>query len=130
MSKVIGTGSLEDPYRPELRDHATAQGVSVSSVIPTDANGIPTAAFALCVVNAPDHTVFDGLVDTDRFPDITLDSKVSVLKTAQRNELENFLSKRGINTSKIGINTTFGEVVRTAGKHLDPNFELLGFDAK
>jgi hypothetical protein len=128
LTPVIGTGTIDDPYRAAVRD-ASGQGASTVAVIPTDANGVPTFPYALCLISAPDHTVYDSVGNTDRFPDLTLDSQLSVLTNQQRNALLNFLSKRGIETNGINNNTTFGEVVTLVGQHLDTNFNVLKFDA-
>jgi hypothetical protein len=130
ISPVIGTGAWDDPFRAAVADEVQKQANGgVVAVIPTNpTTGRPLFTFALCIVAVSNHAALDAVVNADRFPDITLDSKISVLTTAQRNALLNFASRRGISTTGLTINSTFRDVVERIGKHLNIHFNALNFD--
>lgn len=129
ISKIIGDGSYENPYRPEVSDDVDSEVDAAGSwVIPTGANGVPIFPWALCVVGALNHLPMQSRQDTDPLPDITMDSTLSVLTNQERNRLLQFMTKRGIDTSGINVNSTFREVIDRIGKALDVNFNALQYD--
>lgn len=130
ISPIIGTGAWDDPYRAAVADTVQQQTPGgVVAVIPTNpTTGVPLFPFALCLVATPNHAALDAVGNADRFPDITLDSKLSVLTNQQRNALLNFLSKRSILTDGLGVNSTFREVVERVGQSLNAQFSALNFD--
>lgn len=127
ISPIAGDGSFENPYRPVLHDTMEQEDGGVWEIA-SDANGRPIIPYALCLVNAVNHGKFGGLANVDGLPEITLDSTLSVLTNPQRNVLLNFLSKRGIDTSGLNVNSTFREVIERVGKALNSNFNSLNFD--
>jgi hypothetical protein len=129
VSPVIGTGTLQDPYRPSLKDALTEEGSSGVWVIASNPDGTPKYPFALCLANAVNHVPLQNVGNVDSLPDITLDSTLAVLTNQQRNALLNFLSKRSISTTGLNTQSTFREVLERMGVYLDPNFNALNFDA-
>lgn len=129
ISPVIGDGSFENPYRAEMEDTVAANQGSMSVVIKNNPDGTPAFPFALCIVSSGNHVPFESIAGTDRFPDITLDSTLSVLTPGQRSVVLNFLSNRGVDTSGLGPTSTFGEVIERIGGHIDGNFRAINFDA-
>lgn len=123
VSPVIGDGSWLNPWRPAVSDAQKLEsGSGIVSVISS------TFPFALCKVGAINHGPLAAVADVDQFPDITLDSTLSVLTSQQRNALLNFLTKRGVSTTGLNTNSTFAEVIERIGQHLDPNFKVANFD--
>jgi hypothetical protein len=127
ISPIIGTGAWGDPYRAALADSLTESGAAISVLIPTDAAGTPKFNFALCIVGAANHAVLQAVAAIDSMPDITLDSQLSVLTTAQKNALLNFATKRGISTAGLTNASTFRQVLERIGKFLDIDFNALNF---
>lgn len=124
ISPIIGTGTEEDPYRPKLADG----GKPWVAIIPSKSDGTPSFPWALCLVNALDHTGILGDSNNDGLPDITLDSQLSVLPANQRNQLINRLNQRGIDMTGINATSTFRQLLERVGKQLDVAFRVDRFD--
>lgn len=130
ISPVIGNGTLDNAYRAALSDvQRLESGSSLVSLIPSKPDGTPKFAFCLCIVNAANHVALGNVTDADQFPDITLDSQLSVLTTQQKNALLNFAARRGIPTTGLNNSSTFRNVLERIGQFLDLNFSALNFDA-
>lgn len=128
ISPVIGDGTWENPYRPAIREALTENGAGGVWEIASNPDGTPKFPFALCRVGAINHGPLAGVANVDQFPDITLDSTLSVLTANQRNALLNFLSKRGISTTGLTTSATFREVLDRVGKYLNASFNADAFD--
>lgn len=124
VAPVIGDGTEFNPYRPKVANYA----VNWSVILPSKPDGTPLFPWCLVIVGAPDHTALVNDVDLDAFPEITLDSTLSVLNKAQRDRLLGFLTKRGVDTSGLTINSTFRDVLVRIGGALDANFKTEKFD--
>jgi len=118
LAPIIGAGTMEDPYRAKV----TAYHVNHSAVIPTGADGHPTSAWALCVVEAPDHTALIADSELDALPPLTIDENLSRLSVGARAVLLDKLTTLGIDITGIDQDTTFRTVLRRLGQHLDAKF--------
>lgn len=126
VSPIIGTGDIDDPYRPKVADH----GVAWSGVIPTDAAGKPTSAWCLVIVSAQNHSAILSDKDIAALPDFPLDGKVSSIHTATKNTMKANLGKRGIVTGFIDGTDGYREVVRGVGRLLQADFDENAFDVE
>jgi hypothetical protein len=127
VSPIVGDGlTPETAYRAKLSQY----GLAFSAIIPTNSSGVPLFNWCLCIVNGLDHSALVADSQLDAFPEITLDSTLSVLTNQERNRLLGFLSKRGIPTAGINGNTTFREVLELLGKFLDISFTTTKFDVQ
>lgn len=119
LAPVVGAGTITDPYRAKTQDY----GVRGSAVIPSDpATGAPLFPWCLVVVAGNDLTGVLGDSAIEALPDLTLDSKLSTLTTAQRNRLLTALSNRGVSTSGLTTQSTLRDVLRRVGTHLTPGY--------
>ena len=126
LSEIIGDGTEENPYRPALSD----SGVSHSAIIPSDANGVPINAVALCVVSAPNHGRLISDARNTALPDFVLDAKVSAMHSPTKAGMIAGLRKHGIATDFIGSADGYREVIRGIAHHLgEPTFDENSFDA-
>ena len=124
ISPIIGTGTEEDPFRPKLAD----KGKPWVAIIPSKPDGTPLLPWALCLVNALDHTPVTGDATIDALPDITLDSQLSVLATNVRNLVINKLTQRGIDMTGINATSTFRQVLERIGRFGEAAFSTDRFD--
>ncbi len=79
VSRIIGTGTEDDPYRPKIAD----QGIPFTASIPCDpVTGKPTKTHAFCIAASRDFQTILRDADNDGLPDVALDIKVSAIKRA------------------------------------------------
>jgi hypothetical protein len=117
IAPVIGTGAEEDAYRPKV-----PEGINWVAVIPSNPDGTPRFNWCLVKVAATDHSALLNDAEIDAMPNIALDDPISTLSAAMRNAIQNRLEARGIDTSGITLQTTFRQIVRRIGRHLDTDF--------
>lgn len=132
VSKIVGDGSEENPFRPKVADH----GVNWVGSIITDENpespnyGKPVHTSCFVLVNTINHAVLRGDPDIDDMPDFPLDGKVSSINTATKNAMITALQKRGFDTSAISSTEGYRETLQTVARQRDPNFNIDNFDVE
>lgn len=127
ISPLAGTGTKLDPYRVSLSQYPN---IAYTSIIPTDpVTGAPTATWAICLVDALDHTAL--LADTNlfSFPNAVPSTLISSLSNQERNRIRNGLIKFGISTTLLDTSVTLQDLVNKLGTLLDPNFDPAAFNA-
>lgn len=122
VCNVIGSGTTDDPYRPEIQDAAPYK--SYRCVILTR-DGKPISPWCLVVVAASDeahrslanHPAVDQLLSSgglEAMPDVGW----------ARNSLRARLAARGIDLTGLpAAGTNLNQVVRYLGQRLQPNFD-------
>jgi hypothetical protein len=126
VSKIIGTGTEDDPYRPKVADH----GVSWAGSILSRPDGKPLHPDCLVVVEAVNHAPLRADPDIDAMPDASLDLKVSSINTATKNGMINKLRKRGFATQFIDSTDGYRDVIHGIGRQRDPDFDVANFDVE
>lgn len=127
---IIGTGTITDPYRAAITDAVRTQNRAGSvAVIRSNPDGTPVFPWTLCVAAAPNHVAITNVQGVEGIPDITLDSTLGTMQSSARNRILNFLTNKGVDTSGITTSSTLAELLTRVGRHLDPNFAVLNFDA-
>lgn len=115
-TKVIGSGTMDDPYRADVN-------VPCSSIIPSNPDGTPK--FNWCLVRLKDYEGAAG-INLFKFPSGALTMKVSDIPAAKRQAIKGKMESFGIDTSWIKGSNTLKEILRKIGRHLDINFKVLG----
>jgi hypothetical protein len=130
VSKILGDGSEENPYRPAVADH----GVNWSGSIATDENeaspnyGKPLFADCLVIVATSNHAKLRNDPNISALPDFALDGKVSSINTVTKNAMIAALKKRGFSTSDVANTDGFRELLQSIGRQRDPKFNVDNFD--
>jgi len=124
LAPVIGTGTMDDAFRPQTKNY----GGTSTAVIPShQTTGQPLFTWALVIVDKVDHTGLLADTAIDPLPDISLDSKISTLSNTMKNRLTAALTKYGIDPT-TNANTTLRDIVLRCGQKLDPTFSENNFD--
>lgn len=124
LSPVIGSGGITDPYRAKIADF----GVGVVALIPTNAQGQPTSAWALCLVNAPNHTALLSDRDIKALPDFPLDAKFEAMSGPAISAGVAALSHFDIPLAELETEHGYREFIRSLGQRLEPAFNESNFD--
>ncbi len=98
------------------------------AVFPVGTDGVPTRPWALVRAAGNDHSALLADTALRAFPDITMDSKVSVLTKAEQDKIAAYLAEKGISTVGITTQTTFRDVIRRVGTYLVATFNENSFD--
>lgn len=85
--------------------------------------------YALIIAAGTDHSGPAADARMGAFPDLTLDSPLSVLPNRTRNQFISKLGSFGIDTSWITAQTTVRELIDGIGSQLSPGFSANAFDA-
>lgn len=126
ISKIIGTGSMQDPYRPAVAD----EGVSWVGDIPSDPDGRPLYDTCLVLVNSKVHSKLRTHPDIDALPDFPLDGKVSAIQQQTKTGMITALKKRGFDTAGLENKDGYRDVLQSIGKQRSPHFDLDNFDVE
>lgn len=127
ISPLIGSGTRADPYRVAI---ASYPNIAYSSIIPTDpVTGAPTATWAICIVDAADHTALLADSSLFSFPNATPDTQISTLSNQERNRMRNGLSQFGLDPNLVNQSNTMRDLVNSLGKLLEPTFDPDKFNA-
>jgi len=124
LSPIIGDGSSFDAYRPKLAEY----GVSHVALIPSDAAGHPTATWALCLVDAPNHAALIADPALRVLPDFPLDGRLTALSPSGRTAAEAAVTHFGIATDTLDFSNGYRELIRSIGRRLIPSFNENNFD--
>ena len=125
LSKIIGTGTMDDPFRVAVADYGVNH---VAEYPPQDMNtGKYTKLEAFALADAPSHV--ELLKDANMFgmPDFPLDGKLSSMRSATLNAMNNAVLARGYAVT-WGSSDAYRDVVRSLGKQLNTNFDENNFD--
>jgi hypothetical protein len=125
LAPIIGSGTLADPYRARVDVHVK----NWSALIPSKPDGTPLFAWALCAVNAADHSALDADSLLDKLPQIDLDRTLADLTAGQRAALASRLQALGVDTSGVSASTTLRQVLRRIGQTLVGDFDEDHFGA-
>ena len=109
ITKIIGTGKDEDPYRADI------SGSDWQAIIPSNSDGTPK--FNWCLVRLSDP---NAAIGTELFK-----FSFGNLGEKDRVEIKNKLDNIGVDTTKLTLDTTLKEIINHIGKHLDSNFSAL-----
>lgn len=114
ICQVIGSGTLEDPYRAAIDNYGDS-----TVLLPTNEDGTPKYGVAL--------VLFDG--DTSRanndnkvglFPNT---AETDALTNQQVNAIKNKLTAYGLPTTLVSNGMTVGEAIDSIVNHLSPGFD-------
>jgi hypothetical protein len=149
LSPVVGTGGIDDPYRPSIKAAVDAVNAArpgfpsspalaaLTSWMPVDpANGRPLRTWCICIVAAKDLRPFQAVAGTHPIPVLPLDVKVTAAGLGKLQALLNKLDALGIDKS-FAVNPdgsikadAWREVIRGIGKAAgDTSFDENNFDA-
>ena len=113
LSRVVGSGTEDDPYRASVASLLEGIASKYDSVIPSKADGTPKLGWCLVMVEADDLTAIAQHVDTDDFfPARALDTKLSDLSVAQRSRISTAVQNRLGFLPDTSPNTTLRDVLR------------------
>lgn len=124
LSRIIGDGTENNPYRPAVQDH----GVNYSGSMLSDPDGKPLHGECLVIVATSNHAKLRNDPNLDPLPDFPMDGKVSSINTATKNAMIVALQKRGFSTSGVSNTDGFRELVQSIGRQRDPAFNIDNFD--
>lgn len=132
VSKIIGDGSEENPFRPKIAEYPVNWVGSIATEEdPTSPNyGKPLHTSCFVLVNTVNHALLRNDVDLDNLPDFPLDGKVSSINTATKNAMITALQKRGFDTSEISNTEGYRDTLQTIARQRDPNFNIDNFDVE
>lgn len=126
LSPIVGSGTRANPYRAKLSGTA---GASYAAVIPSDpSTGAPKFAWALCIVEAPDHTQLRADAALGPLPVFSPDSRLNGMPAADRVALESVLVRFLGAMTLLNGNPIYREVVRGIGQVLEATFVETSLD--
>lgn len=141
LSSIVGTGTINDPYRAQLNDlcqQQTAAGnkSNCAQFIGTDpSTGKPIKPWALCIVGSLNHMPFTHVTGIDPMPDYPLDGKVAAIQRAKLLAMLAAITARGVDPTQFLTNPDgsikadgFRDAVRGLGQQLDTAFSEDNFD--
>lgn len=125
ITKIIGNGSEENPYRPKVADY----NVSWSGVIPSNPDGTPKFGFTFVIVNTQNHQALLDDPQIKGMPELSMDAQISTLSKAVRDKMLAYFDEEGIDRTGLTMQSTMRDVLRRVGKHLSAEFDENNFDA-
>lgn len=124
ISKIIGDGTEENPFRPKVADY----NVSWSGVIPSNPDGTPKFGFTFVIVNTRDHQPLLDDPQIKGMPELSLDAQISTLSKVTRDKMLAYFTEEGIDRTGLTLQSTMRDVLRRIGKHLSASFNENNFD--
>lgn len=125
ITKIIGNGSEENPYRPKVADY----NVSWSGVIPSNPDGTPKFGFTFVIVSTQNHQPLLADPQIKGMPELSLDAQISTLSKDVRDKMLAYFDEEGISRTGLTMQSTMRDVLRRVGKHLSAEFDENNFDA-
>ena len=120
LSPVVGTGSIDDPFRAAVADYGQQ---SVAAIIPTGLDGRPVFPWALTIVGRLNHGPLLSDAALGPLPDFPKDVRLSAMSAVAKTQLENGLSLFRLPTTLIGeASRAWRDVLRDIGRQLEPAF--------
>lgn len=114
LARVIGSGTIDDPFRADVDKPASA-------LIPSKPDGTPRFNWCLVRLKDPNNTTGTQLF---KITETRLDMQVKDINPTLRNNLNTKLTSLGVNTSKIKPTYTIRQVLRYIAKHLDDKADI------
>jgi hypothetical protein len=124
ISKIIGDGSENSPYRPAVADY----NVPWVGVIPSNPDGTPKYGFCFVIVNTINHQPLLDDVRIKGMPELSLDAQIGTLSKAVRDKMLAYFDEEGIDRTGLTLQSTMRDVLRRVGRHLEPTFNENNFD--
>jgi hypothetical protein len=124
ISKIVGDGSEENPYRPRVADYP----VRWVGMIPPNPDGSPKYGFTFVLVAATDHQQLLDDPQIKGIPELSLDAQISTLSKAVRDKMLAYFNEEGIDRTGLTQQSTMREVLRRIGQHLQSTFNENKFD--
>lgn len=127
---IIGTGSIEDPYRASVQTLAT---VNASAIIPSKPDGSPKFNFALAIVAAVNWQPVLAITNSFVFPDFALDSQMNSMEVVTRTGMEQSLEAFDLDGAGLhfdaGHNGTdsYRHFIEAIARQIDPGFNIDSF---
>lgn len=120
LSDVTGTGTFTDPIRPVTHDLQKGLGLPGSGCA-----SVLQGARALTLMEATAAGHLAAAADTrvDIMPELTLGDRWDSIAPAARAAIRNRMIARGFDVSGVANDRTFGEVLRSLGQQLEPEFD-------
>jgi len=128
IAPIIGTGTDENPYRPEMPDV-----VNKNPRIPTLPNGAPKYRFAFCVVATPSIAAIEQVSNAYVFPDYPLDGLLSGMESGVRAAMVQSVQAYNLDNNGYYLvvpnedTNSFRDVITSIGLQFDPSFVLSFF---
>lgn len=117
LSKIVGSGTEDDPFRAKVADHGAAHGAT----IPSQADGTPASTWALLIAEATSLDSVDGDADNDGLPQTAADA---TLTGKERKDAQRVLDKWGAPVT-VAQGDTLRSVVERTGRALDPDYQVV-----
>ena len=130
ISPIIGTGTIQDPYRAAVAD---VSGVNTAAVIPSDSAGKPLYRFAFCIVAASVWTSVLAVTNLYLFPDYVLDGLMSAMDPATRTAMVQSVQAYDLTGQGKYLDATnadsdsYRTLLTHIGQQFDPAFDLNHF---
>lgn len=126
LTRIIGTGSEEDPYRSVLVDQPT---INDSAVIPTGPDGHPLSDWCLAVADEDRGSNLAALSDVEALPAAALNARLSTLPIVTRQRIatlanEHLGTRLTVGQGPMAPNATLRDVIGAIGRHLQPGFTV------
>ena len=116
IARIIGTGVVDDVWRPDCGVHAKA-------FYPEKVGGV--YKYNWCLVMLKDYENATGQ-DLFKFQLGNLDMQVKDIPLAKRQATKAKLDALGVPTAWIKNTHTLRQIIRRAGRHLNISFKVLG----
>lgn len=128
IAPVVGEGTEESPYRAKVP--AGVNYVAEIDIHPAGhpQEGRPAKPWALVMVATADHTALLEDPDLDALPDVGLETTIANIPTAARANMRERFTARGINGRIAQDADTMRDVIRSAGRNLNPTFHEDNFN--
>lgn len=132
IAQILGNGDADvEPsvttggYRAAVSDHPDT---NVNVVLPNDpVTGRPRFTWALAMVTTASMAALLRDPQLIALPDVGVDTPLDEIDPAELAVVTDALLARGAPASIVDTATTFGELVRGIGRHLDQTFSAAAF---
>lgn len=125
ISKIVGTGSEVDPFRPKVADYGVSWAGSIES---NPITGKPVYPDCMVIVATVNHGVLMADPVIDAMPDFPLDGKLSAINTGTKTAMLNALTARGFDVTGLGNTDGYRDVLQKIGLQRSPAFNIDNFD--
>ena len=124
LSDIIGTGDIDDPYRPAVAD----LGVQWVGTIESGPDGRPLYTDCVTLVDTVNHGALRSDPRIDPLPDFPLDGKLSSINASTKSSMDAALSRRGFNLTGINSSDGYRDVLQKIGQQRSAAFDIDKFD--
>jgi len=135
LCRVLGDGTIDNPYRTAIRDVVDPQtgllAFSVQDVIGQNPDGTLVATWALAIAAGGRHSLTVGNPDIDRLVDpALLSAKLNTLGAGERGQMFGRITARGVDVSAFDLTRSYRELVQDMIHTHQPAFDVLDFDVE